>query len=98
MGGHASLKIELDLTERLAGPVQDRLDAIIRIGQLTYIALIANKLADQMRLVVAAPDYLARSGTPGCIQDLRGHRLLDKMHGADHPGMGRPPGRPGWSF
>ncbi|RRN63940.1 LysR family transcriptional regulator [Caulobacter sp. 602-1] len=83
MREHPRLKVELDLTERLADPVLDRLDAVIRIGQLTDSALIASKLADQMRLAVAAPDYLARNGTPGCIDDLRGHRLLDKLHGAD---------------
>lgn len=83
MREHPRLHVELDLTERLADPVLDRLDAVIRIGQLTDSALIASKLADQARLAVASPDYLARNGTPGCIDDLRGHRLLDKLHGAD---------------
>ncbi len=83
MRQHPGLSVELDLTERLADPVLDRLDAVIRIGQLTDSGLIATKLADQARLLVAAPDYLARYGAPGSVEELRDHRLLDKLHGAD---------------
>lgn len=83
MREHPRLSVELDLTERLADPVLDRLDAVIRIGTLTDSALIASKLADQTRLLVAAPDYLAGSGAPERVEDLRGRRLLDKLHGAD---------------
>ena len=46
---HPDLHIELDLTERLADPVLERLDAVIRIGRLADINLIATKLADQKR-------------------------------------------------
>jgi DNA-binding transcriptional LysR family regulator len=99
MREHPGLSVELDLTERLADPVLDRLDAVIRIGRLADSALIATKLADQSRLAVAAPDYLARHGAPDRIEDLRAHRLLDKLHGADLLGwtdmLGGPAGHGG---
>lgn len=82
MARHPDFRMELDLTERMADPVQERLDAVIRIGHLEDSTLIATKLASQRRLVVAAPHYLAERGTPDLIA-LEGHRLLDKLHGPD---------------
>ncbi len=83
MAEHPRLKVELDLTERLADPVLERLDAVIRIGELQDSSLIATKLAPQRRLLVASPVYLARCGVPDTIEALARHRLLDKLHGAD---------------
>lgn len=83
MAAHPGLRIELDLTERLADPVLERLDAVIRIGDLADSNLIATKLSDQRRLLVASPAYLARAGRPDAVADLLRHRLIDKLHGAD---------------
>ncbi len=98
MAQHPRLTVELDLTERLADPVLERLDAVMRIGTLPDSSLIASKLAEQRRLLVASPAYLERAGTPLCAADLCGHRLIDKLHGADLLGwrdiLGEPCG--GW--
>jgi DNA-binding transcriptional LysR family regulator len=83
MAEHPRLRVELDLTERLADPVLDRLDAVIRIGHLADSSLIATKLAEQRRLLVASPAYLDRAGTPDKREELERHRLIDKLHGAD---------------
>lgn len=83
MVDHPQLQVELDLTERLADPVLERLDAVIRIGQLPDSTLIATKLAEQRRLLVGSAAYLARMGMPQTLEDLAGHRLIDKLHGAD---------------
>ncbi|MDE1991120.1 MAG: LysR family transcriptional regulator [Rhizobiaceae bacterium] len=80
---HSGLSIELDLTERLADPVLERLDVVIRIGVLTDSSLIATKLAPQRRVLVASQAYLDRYGTPASREDLACHRLLDKLHGND---------------
>jgi DNA-binding transcriptional LysR family regulator len=80
---YPELKIELDLTERLADPVLERVDAVIRIGELRDSALIATKLAPQTRLLVASPSYLERAGTPKTTDEIPGHRVLDKLHGTD---------------
>lgn len=96
MREHSSLRVELDLTERLADPVMERLDAVIRIGELADSTLIATRLAPQKRLLVAAPDYLERHGTPGDRTSLGEHGLVDKLHGADLLGwtdvLGHPAG------
>jgi DNA-binding transcriptional LysR family regulator len=80
---HPNLRVELDLTERLAEPVVDRLDAVIRIGELADSSLFAVKLASQRRLLVASPRYLERCGTPESAAELSDHRLLDKMRRVD---------------
>lgn len=96
---HPTLHVELDLTERLADPVAERLDAVIRMGALADSTLIATRLAPLTRLLVASPAYLARAGKPDSAADLSSHRLLDKLHGADLLGwrdvLGCPAGHAG---
>ncbi|WP_199154365.1 LysR family transcriptional regulator [Chromobacterium sp. ASV23] len=77
---HPELRLELDLTERLANPSLERLDGAIRIGVLPDSGLYASHLGRQRWLVVASPDYLARHGQPVGEADLAGHRLLDKLN------------------
>lgn len=97
LAAHPGLKVELDLTERLADPVLERLDAVIRIGTLADSTLIATRLAGQKRLLVAAPAYLAAHGHPEDAAALGRHRLIDKLHGADLLGwadvLGQPAGQ-----
>jgi DNA-binding transcriptional LysR family regulator len=89
MSEHPELNAELDLTERIADPVTERLDVVIRAGQLADSSLIATKLAPNEMRLVASPHYLDKFGRPNSIPELVGHRLLDKMHGSDQLGWSR---------
>ncbi|MEZ2223584.1 LysR family transcriptional regulator [Rhizobium sp. RCC_161_2] len=80
---YPSLHVELDLTERLADPVAERLDLVVRMGELQDSSLIATKLAPHDRIVVASPAYLEHYGVPESADALRQHRVLDKLHGND---------------
>ncbi|SOC83041.1 DNA-binding transcriptional regulator, LysR family [Ensifer adhaerens] len=80
---YPGLHVELDLTERLADPVAERLDLVVRMGELSDSTLIATKLAPQDRILVASPGYLRQQGVPDTETTLRTHRLLDKLHGND---------------
>lgn len=80
---YPSLHVELDLTERLADPVAERLDLVVRMGDLQDSSLIATKLAPLDRIVVASPAYLEHYGVPESADALRQHRVLDKLHGDD---------------
>jgi len=73
----------LDLTERLADPVAERLDLVVRMGDLQDSTLIATRLAPHDRIVVASPAYLEHYGVPESADALRQHRVLDKLHGND---------------
>jgi DNA-binding transcriptional LysR family regulator len=95
---YPGLRAELDLTERMADPVSERLDVVIRAGQLADSGLIATKLATHRRRLVASTDYLERFGQPQSVADLANHRLLDKMHGADVLGWSSLLGRPAQQF
>ncbi len=80
---HAALRVELDLTERLADPVVERLDVVIRAGHLADSSLIGIKLGTHECRLVASPLYLDRFGRPDSLHALAAHRLLDKIHGVD---------------
>jgi DNA-binding transcriptional LysR family regulator len=89
MSEYPELNVELDLTERIADPVTERLDVVIRAGQLADSSLIATKLAPHEMRLVASPHYLDKFGLPNSISALAGHRLLDKIHGSDALGWSR---------
>lgn len=80
---YPDLHVELDLTERLADPVAERLDLVVRMGELSDSTLIATKLAPLDRILVASRAYLDQHGVPESEAALRNHRLLDKLHGND---------------
>jgi DNA-binding transcriptional LysR family regulator len=80
---HSALRLEIDLTERLADPVVDRMDAVIRVGDLSDSTLIATKIATQRMVLCASPDYLRTAGVTFSAASLGSHRLLDKLHGDD---------------
>lgn len=80
---YPALRFELDLTERLADPVAERLDLVIRIGDLADSALIATRLATQKRVLCAHPSFFDTRPEPTTPEELAQLCLIDKMHGAD---------------
>lgn len=73
---HPKLDIELRLDDRLIDLTYERIDVAVRIGQPRDSSAILRKLADNRRILVAAPTYLERHGEPGCVQDLQRHGCL----------------------
>lgn len=80
---YPELRLQLDLTERIADPVAERLDLVIRIGDMADSTLIGSRIAVQTRILCASPCYLACAGVPTTPEELATHRLIDKLHGAD---------------
>jgi DNA-binding transcriptional LysR family regulator len=76
MARYPDLQIQLVLTDEQVDPVQEGLDVTLRIAELESSSLIARKITAIDRVVCAAPDYLARRGTPAHPSDLRGHDCL----------------------
>ncbi|ANN66330.1 LysR family transcriptional regulator [Bordetella bronchialis] len=68
--------VTLDLSDRLVDLIEERYDCAVRIGDLDDSGMVAIRLADNRRVVVASPDYLARHGTPRTPADLAGHHCL----------------------
>ena len=73
---HPKLDIELRLDDRLIDLTYERIDVAVRIGQPRDSSAILRKLAENQRILVAAPAYLERHGEPGCLQDLERHGCL----------------------
>jgi DNA-binding transcriptional LysR family regulator len=70
------LRISLDMNDALPDLVSSGMDLAIRIARLKDSNLIARKLADNPRILVASPDYLKKRGTPRVLDDLQQHDCL----------------------
>jgi DNA-binding transcriptional LysR family regulator len=73
---HPQLAIRLTFVDRVTSLVEEGFDVAVRIGQLPDSALVATKVAEVRRVVVASPRYLQRAGTPSVPAELRHHRIV----------------------
>ncbi|MDH4563768.1 LysR substrate-binding domain-containing protein [Pseudomonas sp. BN411] len=81
---YPALDIRLDLFDRLVDLIDEGFDLDIRIGDNIAPNLIAKPLAENSRILCAAPSYLARHGEPGNLAELAGHDCL-VIKERDHP-------------
>ncbi|WP_018901603.1 LysR family transcriptional regulator [Rhizobium sp. 2MFCol3.1] len=77
------LRISVDMNDGLPDLVASGTDLALRIARLKDSSLIAQKLADNTRSLVAAPAYLERRGAPVNTHDLLEHDCLP-MTGITH--------------
>jgi LysR family transcriptional activator of dmlA len=73
---HPGLGIALDLLDRPVDVIGEGFDLDIRVGGEHEPNLIARHLADNHRVLCAAPDYLSAQGTPQRLEDLTRHRCI----------------------
>ncbi|WP_043622696.1 LysR family transcriptional regulator [Ensifer sp. ZNC0028] len=71
---HPEIELTLDLDDRRVDAASEGYDAIVRHGVIADSRLVVWKLARSRRLLVAAPGYLDRHGTPASLAELEGHR------------------------
>jgi DNA-binding transcriptional LysR family regulator len=76
VAAHPDVTVSLDLSDRLADIVNEGIDVAVRIGRLDDSTLVGIRLADNRRVVVASPGYLAAHGTPTHPEALAGHACL----------------------
>ena len=70
------VSLSLELSDRIADIIEEGIDLAIRIGDLDDSSMVGVKLANNRRMVVASPAYLARHGTPRHPSELSAHRCL----------------------
>lgn len=80
---YPGLDIDLDFSDRFVDLLEDRIDVALRIGRLADSRLVARKLADNQRLLVASPAYLAQHGIPEHPQQLTEHSCLHFAYYSD---------------
>jgi len=73
---YPDLDVDLRLGDQLLDMIEARIDVAVRIGQPQDSSCVMRKLADNYRVVAAAPAYLDRRGRPQTPDDLIGHDLL----------------------
>ncbi|MEG8017197.1 LysR family transcriptional regulator [Sphingomonas sp. LR55] len=69
--------VDFALTDTIADVAAGQADVAIRFGPLGDSLLTARKLGESRRVIVAAPDYLARCGMPMRPEDLHRHNCLN---------------------
>lgn len=73
---HPDIRISLDLSERVVDLAREGIDCAIRISEMEDSSMVAVRLAEIGRAVVAAPSYLANRGAPETPADLEQHDCL----------------------
>lgn len=74
---HPDVHLDLSLSDRRVDLVEEGLDLALRVAEgLPDSTLIARRLAPMPRALVAAPAYLARTGTPTHPSDLERHACI----------------------
>jgi len=76
LAANPRLRISMDMSDSLPDLVATGTDLAIRIARLRDSSLIARKLAENPRVLVASPVYLARHGSPSTLNELAQHACL----------------------
>jgi LysR family transcriptional regulator for bpeEF and oprC len=80
---YPDIRLELAMTDRNIGLIEEGIDCAIRMGELEDSNLVARKLGYFSNVLCASPAYLARHGTPTCIEDLRQHQCVNYVYPAN---------------
>jgi DNA-binding transcriptional LysR family regulator len=76
LDAHPDITLDIVLTDQVVDLLEQRTDVAIRSGSLKDSQLVARKLGDASMVIVGAPAYLARRGTPRTPADLDAHNRL----------------------
>ncbi len=80
---HPAIQLELMPTDRVVDMIEESIDVAIRVGRLPDSSFMARKIGDDVRLVCAAPSYLAAHPAPRRPEDLVQHNCIlsrDRAH------------------
>jgi DNA-binding transcriptional LysR family regulator len=71
---HPGIELTLELDDRFVDLLGEGYDAIVRHGPVDDERIIAKRISDSRRVLVASSDYLKRCGNPTSLQELGKHR------------------------
>lgn len=79
MSKYPDITVDFRFSDSIIDMVEGGFDVAIRVAELKDSTLIARKLAQDRRIVVASPEYLQEFGTPKKPQDLANHNCINLM-------------------
>lgn len=79
---YPKVEVSLSVDDRMVDLIADNIDVAIRVAHLEDSTLVARRLGENPRVMVASPAYLARAGVPQVAQDLTQHDCLVYASGA----------------
>ena len=82
---YPEVNLELDLNNRKVDMIADGFDVLIRASQqLDDSSLISRKIYSSEGIIIAAPSYLEKHGTPKNAEDLCQHQAITYSHLKNH--------------
>jgi len=78
---YPAMEVEAIFLDRPVNLLEEGLDVGVRIGELPDSSMRALRVGRVRHVLVAAPDYLQRNGSPRVPVDLREHTLIASMAG-----------------
>lgn len=95
LGLHPGVNARSVYTDQIVHLLDEGLDVALRIAHLPDSGLVAVRVGEVRRVVVASPQYLAEHGVPRTPQDVSQHRGIGfSQHGSvAAPWVFHPPGR-----
>ena len=81
---YPEVTIEVIMTDAVVDLVEMGIDLAVRQGRLANSAMVARKICDAKRVIVATPGYLEKFGTPKTPDDIANHNCLAF---AGHPSL-----------
>ena len=85
MRRYPQVRVQLEVSDRLVSLAAEGFDLAIRHSDTLPETHVAQRLCATRTLVVAAPDYLRRHGTPDTPQQLADHQCLYYPRGTEQP-------------
>jgi len=73
---YPDVTLDIVLTDEVIDILEQRTDVAVRAGPLKSSSLVARKLGQTRKVIVGAPRYLTRHGTPATPDDLEQHNLI----------------------
>jgi DNA-binding transcriptional LysR family regulator len=73
---YPGVTLDIVQTDAVVDLMDERVDVAVRAGPMKSSSLVARKLGATRMVIVGAPSYLDRCGTPRGIADLEGHNRL----------------------
>lgn len=83
LDANPEVQARLLLLDRVANLVEEGIDVAVRVAHLPDSTLVAARLGEVRRVLVAAPGYLERRGIPRAPSNLREHACIMERDGAE---------------